>query len=217
MGLSLVKKNFVASLICLSGVSYIGMYFLFLPAPDFRYAYWAIFAQSLSSFLLLVPAKQGCEEGRSSLTSTGGQTAHRNLCPRGGKSSSHVSAARGRACPRLSRQELGNRLRIGKQMEVRTKGIEHPVVLFEALGIGGRHKLSFPEAVDTLIELKDEIPLRYEVVESSLGGAMSKGGLTKVSCKGAEGGLEGPVPALSNLKMHLIGSGGEQLPGALHG
>ena len=103
-------------------------------------------------------------------------------------------------------------------MEVRTKGIEHPVVLFEALGIGGRHKLSFPEAVDTLIELKDEIPLRYEVVESSqVGGAMSKGGLTKVSCKGAEGGLEGPVPALSNLKMHLIGSGGEQLPGALHG
>ena len=90
-------------------------------------------------------------------------------------------------------------------MEVRTKGIEHPVVLFEALGIGGRHKLSFPEAVDTLIELKDEIPLRYEVVESSqVGGAMSKGGLTKVSCKGAEAGLEGPVPALSNLKMHLI-------------
>ena len=103
-------------------------------------------------------------------------------------------------------------------MEVRTKGIEHPVVLFEALGIGGRHKLSFREAVDTLIELKDEIPLRYEVVESSqVGGAMSKGGLTKVSCKGAEAGLEGPVPALSNLKMHLIGSGGEQLPGALHG
>jgi PAS domain S-box-containing protein len=38
-----------------------------------------------------------------------------------------------------TRQELGNKLKIGKQMEVRAKGIEHPVVLFEALGIGGRH------------------------------------------------------------------------------
>jgi hypothetical protein len=102
-------------------------------------------------------------------------------------------------------------------MEVRTKGIEHLVVLFEALGIGGRHKLSFPEAVDTLIELKDEIPLRYEVVESSqVGGALSKGVLTKVSLRGAEARLEIPVPTLSNLKMHLIGSGGEQLPGALY-
>ena len=103
-------------------------------------------------------------------------------------------------------------------MEVRAKGVEHPVVLFEALGIGGRHKLSLPEAVDTLVELKDEIPLRYEVVESSqVGGAMSKGVLTKVSLKSAEARLESAVPILSNLKMHLIGSAGEQLPGTLYG
>jgi adenylate cyclase len=117
-----------------------------------------------------------------------------------------------------TRQELGNMLKIGKQMEVRAKGIEHPVVLFEALGIGGRHKLSLSEAVDTLVELKDEIPLRYEVVESSqVGGAMSKGVLTKVSLKGAEARLESTVPTLSNLKMHLIGSTGEQRPGTLYG
>jgi adenylate cyclase len=116
-----------------------------------------------------------------------------------------------------TRQELGNRLRIGKQMEVRAKGIEHPVVIFEALGIGGRHKLSLLETVDTLIELKEEIPLHYEVVESSqVGGAMSKGVLTKVSLKGAEARLESAVPTLSNLKMHLIGSGAEQLPGTLY-
>jgi PAS domain S-box-containing protein len=117
-----------------------------------------------------------------------------------------------------TRQELGNKLKIGKQMEVRAKGIEHPVVLFEALGIGGRHKLSLPEAVDTLVTLKDEIPLRYEVVESSqVGGALSKGVLTKVSLKGAEARLESAVPPLSNLKMHLIGSAGEQLPGTIYG
>ena len=117
-----------------------------------------------------------------------------------------------------TRQELGNKLKIGKQMEVRAKGVEHPVVLFEVFGIGGDHQLSLSEVVDTLVDLKDEIPIRYEVVESSqVGGALSKGVLTKVSLKGAEVGLENPVPALSNLKMHLVGSGGEQLPGTLYG
>ena len=117
-----------------------------------------------------------------------------------------------------TRQELGNKLKIGKQMEVRAKGVEHPVVLFEILGIGGLHKLSLPEAVDMLVELKDEIPLCYEVVESSqVGGAMSKGVLTKVSLKGAEARLESAVPTLSNLKMHLVDSSGEQLPGTLYG
>jgi adenylate cyclase len=117
-----------------------------------------------------------------------------------------------------TRQELGSKLRIGMQMEVRAKGVEQPVVLFEVLGIGGRHKLSLAETVDILTELKDEIPLLYEVVESSqVGGALSKGFLTKVSMKSAEGRLEKPVPPLSNLKMHLVGSGGEQLLGALYG
>jgi adenylate cyclase len=117
-----------------------------------------------------------------------------------------------------TRQEVGNRLKIGKQMEVRAKGVEHPVVLFEALGIGGRHKLSLGETADTLIELEEEIPLRYEVVESSqVGGALSKGVLTKVSLKAAEARLANNVPVLSNLKMHLIGSDGEQIAGSLYG
>ena len=30
-------------------------------------------------------------------------------------------------------------------------------------------------------------------------------------------GLENPVPALSNLKMHLVASDGEQIPGTLYG
>src|SRR5262249_2844270 len=73
--------------------------------------------------------------------------------------------------------------------------------------------LSLPEAVDTLVDLKDEIPLCYEVVESSqVGGAMSKGVLMKVSLRGAEARLESAVPALSNLKMHFIGQAGEQIP-----
>jgi PAS domain S-box-containing protein len=117
-----------------------------------------------------------------------------------------------------TRQELGKLLKIGKQMEVKAKGVEHPLILFEVLGVGGRHKLSLPEAVDTLVELKEEILLHYEVVESTqVGSALSKGILTKVSLKGAEARLENQVPILSNLKIHLVGNGGEQLPGTIYG
>jgi adenylate cyclase len=117
-----------------------------------------------------------------------------------------------------TRQELGNKLNIGKQIEVRAKGVEHPVLLFEVLGIGGRHKLSLAEAADTLIELKEEIPLRYEVVESSqVGSALSKGVLTKVSLKSAEARLANSVPPFSNLKMHVVGEDGTEIPGSLYG
>jgi hypothetical protein len=33
-------------------------------------------------------------------------------------------------------------------MEVKAKGIEHPVIVSEVLGIGGQQKLFLPEAAD---------------------------------------------------------------------
>jgi adenylate cyclase len=118
----------------------------------------------------------------------------------------------------MTRQDVGNKLRIGKQMEVRAKGVERPVILFEVLGIGGRHRLSLGESSDKLIELKDELPILYEVVESSqVGGALSKGVLTRISLKGAEARLANSVPSLSNLAMHFIGTDGTQIPASLYG
>jgi hypothetical protein len=103
-------------------------------------------------------------------------------------------------------------------MEVRAKGVEYPVVLFEILGIGGKYKLALGEAVDMPVELTDEIPILYEVVESSqVGGALSRGVLTKISLKVAEARLADPVPPLSNLKLHIIGDDGMQIPGSVYG
>ena len=117
-----------------------------------------------------------------------------------------------------TRQEVGQILKLGKQTEVKAKGIEHPITLFEVLGIGGKHKLLLTDAAETLVPLADEIPLRYEVLEANqASGKIAKGGLTKVSRKGAEARLEAPVPNLSNLKMRLIGSGGKEIPGTLYG
>jgi PAS domain S-box-containing protein len=117
-----------------------------------------------------------------------------------------------------TRQEVGPILKTGKQMEVKAKGVEHPITLYEVLGIGGKHKLLITEAAEPLVPLAEEIPLRYEVVEGAqLGGEMAKGWLTKISCKAAEARLENPVPPLSNLKMRLLGPDGKELPGTLYG
>jgi PAS domain S-box-containing protein len=116
-----------------------------------------------------------------------------------------------------TRQEVGRILKPGRQMEIRAKGIEHPITLYEALGIGGSHKLLLPETTETLVALAKEIPLQYEVLEANQANrAMAKGGLTKVSRKGAEARLEAPVPSLSNLKMRLMGTGGQEIPGTLY-
>jgi adenylate cyclase len=118
-----------------------------------------------------------------------------------------------------TRKEVGPILKIGKQIEVNAKGIEHPVSLSEVLGIGRPYKLFLPDTAEAFVPLTEEIPLRYEIVEGDglSGGEMFKGSLTKLSPKGAEARLENPVPTLSNLKMHLIGTEGQEIPGALYG
>ena len=117
-----------------------------------------------------------------------------------------------------TRQEAGRILKIGQQIEVKAKGVEHPITLSEVLGIGGSYKLQLTETSESLVTLPEEIPLRYEVVESSQVGVEShRGALTKLARKSAELRLEAPVPPLSNLKMRLLGSDGKELPGTLYG
>jgi adenylate cyclase len=116
-----------------------------------------------------------------------------------------------------TRQEVGRILKPGRQMEIMAKGIDYPINIYEVLGIGGKHKLLLPDIVETLTPLADEIPLRYEVLESNqVKGKMSEGSLIKVSRKAAEVRLEATVANLSNLKMRLIGSKGQEVPGTLY-
>jgi PAS domain S-box-containing protein len=117
-----------------------------------------------------------------------------------------------------TRREVGPILKIGKQMDVEAKGIEHPVTLCEVLGIEGPHRLNLPETTEALVPLAVEIPFRYAIVEGDrLSGEMFKGRLTKLSRTGAEACLENPIPTLSGLKMYVLGTEGEEIPGTLYG
>jgi len=116
----------------------------------------------------------------------------------------------------ITRHEAGRILKVGRQMEVKAKGVEHPVTLFEVLGISGRHKLLLTDARDELVPLISSIPFRYEIVESSqLGHEAYKGVLTKLSRKAAEAILDQPIDILTNIKMRLTQDGGE-LPGSVY-
>jgi len=116
-----------------------------------------------------------------------------------------------------TRREVGHILKTGTRMEVKAKGFEHPVTLYEALGIGRPHKLYLPEREEISVSLADEVPFRYEIVEANyLGGESYKGTLTKLFPKGAEVRLEKSVPILSNLKMHLVGIEDQEIAGALY-
>jgi PAS domain S-box-containing protein len=117
-----------------------------------------------------------------------------------------------------TRREVGHPLTTGTRMEVNAKGIEYPVTLYEALGIGRPHKLYLPETREQLVSMVEEIFFKYEIVEANhLGGESYKGTLTKLSRKWAEVRLEKSVPILTNLKMQLVDSSGLEIPGTLYG
>ena len=80
-----------------------------------------------------------------------------------------------------TRQEAGRTLKIGQQIEVKAKGVEHPITLSEVLGIGGKYKLHLTETSESLSRPSEEIPLRYEVVElSQVGGGEPQRSLHQV-------------------------------------
>jgi PAS domain S-box-containing protein len=117
-----------------------------------------------------------------------------------------------------TRKEAGPILKLGKQIEVKAKGIEDPVTVSEVLGIGRPYKLYLPETTEVLVPLGEEIPFRYEIIEAShLGGESHRGTLTQLSPKGAEARLENSLPTFSNLKMHLLDTEGREVPGAVYG
>jgi adenylate cyclase len=117
-----------------------------------------------------------------------------------------------------TRREVGPILKLGKQMEVKAKGIAYPISVSEILGIGRPHQLFLPEPAEELVSLTEGIPVVCTVVESSHpAGDSCRGTLTKLSRKGAEAHLENPVETFSNLEIRLAGNEGETIPGALYG
>jgi PAS domain S-box-containing protein len=117
-----------------------------------------------------------------------------------------------------TRQDAGGIVEINRELQIRAKGIESPITLFEVAGVGGSHKLFLPRTAETLVSLPEEIPFLYEIVDSSsLGGTNHKGAWIRLSCREAEARLEDSVAPLTNINIKLLDPEGHERPGTLYG
>jgi PAS domain S-box-containing protein len=117
-----------------------------------------------------------------------------------------------------TRHEVGHMLSVGVQTEVHPKGIEHPIMVYELRGIGGRYKLYLPQTAEPLISLAEELDFRYAILDgANAGGESFKGTFSRLSSREAEASLEQAVPILSDLKITLKGTDGQAIVGALYG
>src|SRR5262249_3990568 len=92
-----------------------------------------------------------------------------------------------------TRREVGPILKLGRQMEVKAKGIEYPITVSEVLGIGRPYQLYLPDIAEDLVPLAAEVPLTYSVIDSNqAGGELYSGALTKLS-KGRKRGWKAPL------------------------
>jgi adenylate cyclase len=107
-------------------------------------------------------------------------------------------------------------LTITQALTVAPKGVPAPITLYDVGGIGGAHQLFLPEHHEDLRPVLQAVPVRYTVLEGKFAGpTVLTGRLVKLAAKAAELHTDEPVASLSNLKIHLIHSNGEAVPGDL--
>jgi len=101
-------------------------------------------------------------------------------------------------------QEAGEVLRIDTQREVRPKGSETPLRIYEVGGIAGQYNLVLEWKDPILVTLARQIPLRYRVLEGkNVGKKGLEGSVVRLSEKTAIIVLEEPLESLTNLKMNI--------------
>ncbi|MBW4512894.1 MAG: adenylate/guanylate cyclase domain-containing protein [Scytonematopsis contorta HA4267-MV1] len=96
-------------------------------------------------------------------------------------------------------QEL---LRVDGEMQVQPKGTKESITIYEIGGIGGKYNLYLPQRAETLIALKQEIPLQFRVVKDKhLSEKVYRGNVVKISDTSAQIYSHEPVEILSNIKI----------------
>ncbi len=115
-----------------------------------------------------------------------------------------------------TRRELGSIARIESEREVHPKGFEAPLTIHKVVGIGGSHDLSLPEEHDRFVELGEEIPVRFALLE---GKDVANQGIEASIWAGAANGAKirsaVPVAELSDIRIELV-EGGRVVSGACY-
>jgi class 3 adenylate cyclase len=101
-------------------------------------------------------------------------------------------------------REAGDVLRIDGQRDVLPKGFETALRIYEVGGIAGEYNLALERGVPELIDLSQQLPLRYALLEGKhVGREGLEGHIIRLSKQGAEVDLHARVDRFRDLKMNL--------------
>lgn len=102
-------------------------------------------------------------------------------------------------------------VKIGGQKQVKPKGVQEPITIYEVIGIAGFYNLYLPPKEEEIfLPVTEDIPLQYTIIDGKhVSDAIFKGRLVKLSVKGAEIRVEHQEgnflpPGLSNIKINLL-------------
>src|SRR5262249_52620870 len=108
-------------------------------------------------------------------------------------------------------------LQVAEKLEVAAKGVDRPITIYNARGIGGKYNLFLPESTVALVSLPQAIPLQFTLLEGKhMGETLFTGSLVKLSAKDGEVRSDYAVEPRSNIKLQLMSNDGEELPGDLY-
>jgi adenylate cyclase len=118
----------------------------------------------------------------------------------------------------VTRQEIGPLVQVAEKLEVEAKGVDRPITIYHARGIGGKYNLFLPETTATLVPLRQALPLQFTLLEGKyLGDTVFTGRLVRLSAKDGEVHSDHAVESWSNIKIQLMSNDGDELPGDLYG
>jgi len=108
-------------------------------------------------------------------------------------------------------QEVGEKVKIRRDMEVHPKGASHKITIYEVAGIAGKYNLYLPNDEEEIFyNLVDEIPLEYFLVDGKdVSNIPIKGSLFKLSMKGGYIRYDQNItpiilPDLTNIKINFF-------------
>ena len=113
--------------------------------------------------------------------------------------------------------EIGPSVQVAEKLEVTAKGVDKPITIYNAQGIGGKYNLFLPESTVALVSLPQAIPLQCTLLEGKhTGDTLFTGSLVKLSAKDGVIRSDHAVESWSNIKVQLMSHNGEELPGDLY-
>src|SRR4029450_9070425 len=113
-----------------------------------------------------------------------------------------------------TRHEVGPSLQVAEKLEVAAKGVDRPITIYNARGIGGKHNLFLPEGTVTLMSLPQAIPLQFTLLEGKhMSDTLFTGSLVKLSAKDGEILSDHAVESWRNIKLQVMRNNGQERTG----